>query len=862
MSVVGFDLGNQSCYIAVARSGGIETIANEYSDRNTPTYVSFGEKQRMMGISAKNQVVVNIKNTVYGFKRLIGRKYDDPFVQAEKAKYPYEVASLPNGNAAIKVRYLGEEEMFSMQQVTGMMLTRLKETAEAALGRKVVDCVLSVPNFYTDAERRAVLDAAQITELNCLRLMNDTTAVALAYGIYKQDLPPPEEKPRNVIFVDMGHSALQVAACAFNKGKLKMLATASATSIGGGTFDRILADHFAAEFKTKYKVDAKSNPRAYTRLLTECEKVKKQMSVNTNTLQLNIECFMDDKDVSGRINRTDFEQLAAHVLSQLEAPLKQVLAESKLKKDDIESVEIIGGSTRVSGVKDIIRKVFGKDVSTTLNQDEAVARGCALQCAILSPTFRVREFAITDLTPYPIKLTWNASLDEEGEMEVFSRNHQAPFSKMLTFYRQEPFELEAAYADLKHLPYPDPHIGQFAISKVTPNAAGESSKVKVKVRVNIHGVVSLPSASMVEKIQETETPEQNGPEPMETDQNGDQNSKKENSGNEQTQEEPIKQEKPDETPMDTDAEAQKNQNAAATEGATDGPTEGDKKPEDNKGEGDEKKTDAQPKKKKQVKMTDLPIEVHVNKFTPEELNLAVEKEGKMVMQDKLEKERGESKNALESYVYDMRSKIYDTYEKFVSEKEKEKFSKLLDGTEDWLYEDGEDEKKQVYIDRLASLKKIGDPIVTRHREAELRPKAFEELGTTILHIRKALELYAQKDEKYDHIPEEEIKKVEKWLKEKDKWFNEKLNAQNQLAINQNPVVLADQILTEKKFLESNCNPILNKPKPKEEPPKEEEKKETKANENTEEVKKEETSQQEEEQKQSEDGKSEEHMDLD
>ncbi|XP_070553175.1 heat shock 70 kDa protein 4-like [Ptychodera flava] len=870
MSVVGFDLGNQSCYIALARAGGIETIANEYSDRCTPTCVSLGEKQRVMGVSAKNQMISNVKNTLHGFKRLLGRKFDDPLVQAEKVHLPYEVVKFQNGDAGIKANYLGDAEEFSIPQVVAMMLTKLKETAEANIGRKVVDCVLSVPNFYTDTERRALLDAAKISELNCLRLMNDTTAVALAYGIYKQDLPAPEEKPRNVIFVDMGHSALQVAACAFNKGKLKVLATSADPTLGGRDFDRVISNQFAEEFKKKYKIDAKSKPRALLRLLAESEKLKKQMSVNANLLPLNIECFMEDIDVSAKMKRADFEEMAADLLKRIEAPLRQVLADSKLKKEDVESVEIIGGSTRVPAVKEIIKKVFGKDPSTTLNQDEAVARGCALQCAILSPTFRVREFAITDVTAYPIKLTWKSSMEEESEMEVFSKNHQAPFSKMLTFYRQEPFDLEAVYIDPKSLPYPNPYIGRFTINKVTPNPQGESSKVKVKIRVNIHGVLTLPSASMVEKLPEQPEGEVNGPEPMETDQTEDQ--KKTEAGEEQNADKQNEQqanpEQNQEAAMETDqTEAPKTENDDDAARAT--PEE--EKKENTDAKNGEKKAEPQSKKsKKQVKMIDLPIDIHVNRFTTGQINLAVEKEGKMIMQDKQEKDRIDSKNSVEEYVYDMRNKLYERYEKFISEKDRETFSKLLDDTENWLYEDGEDEKKQVYIDKLASLKKLGNPVVNRYQEDELRPKAFEEFGSALQQVRKVLDLYAQKDEKYDHIPEEDMKKVEKALKEKQKWYDTKLNAQNQLAPHQNPAVMSDQILTEKKNLETVCNPIINKPKPKVEPPKDDKKEEKKEGESGDakpegaatQPEQEQQPQQQQQQQPQQESKSQEDMDLD
>ncbi|XP_025032818.1 heat shock 70 kDa protein 4L-like isoform X2 [Python bivittatus] len=379
MSVVGIDLGFQNCYIAVARSGGIETIANEYSDRCTPACISLGSKSRTIGNAAKSQIITNIKNTLHGFKKLHGRAFDDPFIKAERHKLPYELQKLPNGSVGVKVRYLDEERLFAIEQVTGMLLVKLKETSESALKKPVADCVISIPSFFTDAERRSVIAAVQVAGLNCLRLMNETTAVALAYGIYKQDLPNLEERPRNVVFVDMGHSAYQISVCAFNKGKLKVLATTFDPFLGGRNFDDALVDYFCEEFRIKYKLNVKDNARALLRLYQECEKLKKLMSANASDLPLNIECFMNDIDVSSKMNRAQFEQLCASLLARVEPPLRAVMEQAKLQCEDIYSIEIVGGATRIPAVKEQICKFFCKDISTTLNADEAVARGCALQ---------------------------------------------------------------------------------------------------------------------------------------------------------------------------------------------------------------------------------------------------------------------------------------------------------------------------------------------------------------------------------------------------------------------------------------------------------------------------------------------------
>ncbi|EAX08477.1 heat shock protein 105 kDa isoform X3 [Pongo pygmaeus] len=767
MSVVGLDVGSQSCYIAVARAGGIETIANEFSDRCTPSVISFGSKNRTIGVAAKNQQITHANNTVSNFKRFHGRAFNDPFIQKEKENLSYDLVPLKNGGVGIKVMYMGEEHLFSVEQITAMLLTKLKETAENSLKKPVTDCVISVPSFFTDAERRSVLDAAQIVGLNCLRLMNDMTAVALNYGIYKQDLPSLDEKPRIVVFVDMGHSAFQVSACAFNKGKLKVLGTAFDPFLGGKNFDEKLVEHFCAEFKTKYKLDAKSKIRALLRLYQECEKLKKLMSSNSTDLPLNIECFMNDKDVSGKMNRSQFEELCAELLQKIEVPLYSLLEQTHLKVEDVSAVEIVGGATRIPAVKERIAKFFGKDISTTLNADEAVARGCALQCAILSPAFKVREFSVTDAVPFPISLIWNHdSEDTEGVHEVFSRNHAAPFSKVLTFLRRGPFELEAFYSDPQGVPYPEAKIGRFVVQNVSAQKDGEKSRVKVKVRVNTHGIFTISTASMVEKVP-TEENEMSSEADME-----------------------CLNQRPPENP-DTDA--------------------------------NEKKVDQPPEAKKpkiKVVNVELPIEANlVWQLGKDLLNMYIETEGKMIMQDKLEKERNDAKNAVEEYVYEFRDKLCGPYEKFICEQDHQNFLRLLTETEDWLYEEGEDQAKQAYVDKLEELMKIGTPVKVRFQEAEERPKMFEELGQRLQHYAKIAADFRNKDEKYNHIDESEMKKVEKSVNEVMEWMNNVMNAQAKKSLDQDPVVRAQEIKTKIKELNNTCEPVVTQPKPKIESPK-------------------------------------------
>uniref|UniRef100_A0A673JTE3 Heat shock 70 kDa protein 4-like n=1 Tax=Sinocyclocheilus rhinocerous TaxID=307959 RepID=A0A673JTE3_9TELE len=758
MSVVGFDVGFLSCYVAVARAGGIETAANEYSDR---TCVSFGPRNRSIGAAAKSQMVTNCKNTVQGFKRFHGRAFSDPFVQNLKSSLVYDLSQMPSGTTGIKVMYMEEEKVFSIEQITAMLLTKLKETAESALKKPVADCVISVPCFYTDAERRSVIDAAQIAGLNCLRLMNETTAVALAYGIYKQDLPTPEEKPRTVVFVDIGHSGYQVSVCAFNKGKLKILATAFDPEMGGKDFDERLVKHFCEEFAVKYKLDVKSKPRALVRLYQECEKLKKLMSANSSDLPLNIECFMNDIDVSSKLNRAQFEEMCADILARVEPPLRSLLEQAHLKKDDIHAVEIVGGASRMPAIKERINKFFGKEPSTTLNADEAVARGCALQCAILSPAFKVREFSTTDVVPFPISLKWNSAAEDGVRYKHVTFTHHSR-----------------------------------SLWKRTTTASGESSKIKVKVRVNIHGIFSVSSASLVE-VQKSEEEEES----MDTEHS----TEKENEVLlQQRKSESICS--PQQQPISHShiCSAYFDLKTSAEEGRQ------------------EKKSDQPPQAKKakvKTKVLELPIENNPQwQLANDMLNLFVESEGKMIMQDKLEKERNDAKNYVEEYVYEMRDKLHGIFEKFVNENA---LSLKLEDTEVWLYEDGEDQPKQVYIDKLVDLKSLGQPIQDRYTEFEERPKAFDELGRQLQQYMKIVEAYKTKEEQYDHLEEAEVQKVDRMVNDVMIWMNSKMNQQSKQSLAVEPVVKTTEIQAKTRELFSTCNPIVTKPKPKVDLPKEE-----------------------------------------
>ncbi|EMR08834.1 hypothetical protein PNEG_02621 [Pneumocystis murina B123] len=666
MSVVGIDFGSSKTVIAVAQRGNVDILVNEVSNRSTPSMVSFGSKNRYLGESAKTQEISNFKNTVSCIKRLIGRKYTDPEILLIEKDYVGAQLVDINGQVGVKVNFLGKEEYFTATQIAAMYFTKIKQTFQKEQTKGIPDVVISVPSWFTDSQRRGILDAAEIAGLNTLRIMNDITAAALSYGITKTDLP--EDKSRIVCFIDIGHSNYSVSIVAFKKGQLTVKSSAYDRNFGGRDFDKVLVNHFAKELLDKYKIDINSNAKAKYRMTVAVEKLKKILSANA-VAPISLESLMNDVDVNSLISREDMEKLAQCLFNRITFPLREALDSAGMTIADIDSIEMIGGCTRIPSIKEKISSFFGKPLSFTLNQDEAVARGCAFACAILSPIFKVREFSIHDLTLYPIQFSWEAShevSDEETNLIVFPKNNVVPSTKILTFYRKEPFTIEASYADPSTLPGSfNTWIGRYHIKNVVPDVNNDFSVIKVRARLNLHGLLSLEHAYIVEEqeIEEVVSKE------------------------ESTDKEPKGEEKvngvvfPDS--MDVEQE----------------------KPETRK-------------VKKLVKKKDLTIVSENVSLDIDTLKILKEREEAMILEDKIIANTENQKNALEEYIYDMRSKLYDLYADYASNEEKVGLEKLLNETEEWLYDEGEDTTKAIYKSKLDDLIKFAAPIVQRKFDAD------------------------------------------------------------------------------------------------------------------------------------------------
>lgn len=744
MSVIGFDVGNDNCVIAAVKQRGIDVLLNDESSRETPAVVSFGEKQRFLGSAGAASAALHTKSTISQVKRLIGRDFRQPDVQEDLNRLPFATSEGPDGRILIHIRFMNEDRIFTPVQILGMILSHLKQAAEKNLQSAVTDCVIGIPSYFTDSQRRAYLDAASIAGLKPLRLMHDLAATALGYGIYKTDLPNSRE-PIHVAFVDIGQCDTQVSVVAFETGQMRVLSHASDPNLGGRDFDEVLFRYFAEQFKEQYKIDVYCNSRACIRLRSSCEKLKKVLSANAEA-PLSIECLMDEKDVKGFIKREEFERLSSSLLERVLVPCKKAVLDTGLLVDRIHSVELVGSGSRIPSIAKILSGFFKRDPSRSLNASECVARGCALQCAMLSPIFRVRDYEVQDSFPFSIGFS-----SEEGPISTLSNNilfrkgQPFPSIKILKFQRSNTFHLEAFYANQTELPAgTSPKISCF---KIAPFQVPQIDKIKckVKLRLNLHGIVYVESSTLIE------------------DEISD----------------PISSDKSS-TNMDN-AEPETAAAASAENGAS----------HDGR------------RKSRSSRRHDIPVsEIMHGGMSKADLLGAQEQEKLLAYQDKVMEQTKDKKNALEAYVYEVRNKLFEEYKSFSTDKEKEEISRSLQQTEEWLYEDGDDETEKVYTTKLHELAQLVDPIENRCKDVEARGQATRKLLACIVEHRTAAR----------SLPTFERDVVIDECNNAEQWLMDGSQLQDELPKHADPILWSHEIVKTAETLDMTCRNILRKSK--------------------------------------------------
>ncbi|KAF8391557.1 hypothetical protein HHK36_023863 [Tetracentron sinense] len=767
MSVVGFDIGNDNCVIAVVKQRGIDVLLNDESKRETHSVVSFGEKQRFLGSAGAASATMNPKSTISQVKRLIGRNFRQPDVQNELRLFPFQTSESPDGGILIHLQYMGETHTFTPVQILAMLFSHLKQIAEKNLETPISDCVIGIPSYFTDLQRRAYLNAAAIAGLNTLRLMHDCTATALGYGIYKTDFS--NVGPTYVVFIDIGHCDTQVSVASFEAGHMRILSHAFDRSLGGRDFDEILFSYFAEQFREQYNIDVYSNIKACIRLRAACEKLKKVLSANAEA-PLNIECLMDEKDVKGFIKRDDFEKMSSSLLERISVSCSEALANASLTVDKIHSVELVGSGSRVPAIRRMLASLFRREPGRTLNASECVARGCALQCAMLSPIFRVREYElifspsicchsqIQDSFPFSIGFS-----SDEGPIctvsngILFPPGQPIPSVKMLTFYRSKIFHMEAFYANQSELPSGvSPKISCFTIGPFQLSHS-EKAKVKVRVQLNLHGIVTVESASLIEDHIDDQVTRGNAP--MNLDKvEGDSVSGRVDA-------------------VANNAEDGSFAHSKSIFTAADGI-----------------------RKVRATRRIEIPVSENIySGMTKAELSEAQERELQLAQQDRYMEHTKDKKNALESYVYEMRNKLLETYRSFASESEREEISRNLQQTEEWLYEDGDDESDKVYTGILEDLKEMVDPIENRFKDEEARAQATRDLLKCIVDYSMAV----------TSVPESDRDAVINECNKAQQWLREKTQQQDSLPKNTDPILWSSEIKRRVEYLDEYCSRISN-----------------------------------------------------
>jgi heat shock 70kDa protein 4 len=700
-----------------------------------------------------------VTNTFTGMKLLVGRQFDDADVQRELSRFPFKAVKMPHGGVGVAVWYNDEEIIVSVEHLMAMMLVKGKEiSTNASAGVSLADSVLAVPHWYTDAQRRGILHACEIASLNCLKVTNESNAIALSYGIFKSAKKLfSETEPTHIMFVDLGYSGYCVTVVDFIQEKMNVRSTVCDREVSGRDFDDVIIEFLAETFQKKTGIDVRRNKKAVLKLQAAAEKAKKTLSPSGVTeASVSVECLAEDIDLNVILTRDEFESRAQKLVQRLPVAVHKALQEAGLSREQLSEIEIVGGSSRINIVKRVLGEALGLDASamnfglkTTMNADEAVARGAALQCAMLSSRMKVKPFSIIDRVTYGIVAQFDngdAAVDEAKGTTValYQRGDELPHKPRRITFRNKThdFSITCAYDDqsVDILPAGESRfIGKFTV-KVPANTA--PSDVRVTFNLDKHGLLHVQSAQLMEEVSAEEAAKAAA------------------------------------------EEAKNNTNAASNE---------------------EGKDD-----KKKYRKVDLQVVSEFPGLTREQIKTAIELEASMALEDKLIVETADKRNELESYIYAMRDKLDGVLRDFTAASEKQQFKDKINSAEDWLYNEGFDTTKQQYAKKIEELRAVGDKIEHRYNENTHRPGVAKSLRDQVEMCRKFAANY---DEAHAHITDDERDRVRAAADEAERWLHDMLEKQGALSLSADPALTCEAIQNKRKTLFNTTNPIMIKPKP-------------------------------------------------
>ncbi|BFU25794.1 heat shock protein 70, putative [Entamoeba histolytica HM-1:IMSS-B] len=739
---VGIDIGNRNITVAVVRKKGIDIVVNEVSNRQTPTFVSFNDKERAIGEAGFSLYLRNVKNTVVDVKRLIGRQYDCPDVQTELKELPYQTVKLEDGMIGMKVMMRGEQKVFRPEQIIAMLLIQIKQFTEEYTKDIFTDCVISVPGYFTENQRIAMLDAAKIAGISCLRLMNEHTATALAYGIYKTDLS--ETEPRPVVILDVGHCNTTCSVISLLKSKMKVLAVEYNWKLGGRNYDEALGQFVRADIQQKWKIDPMNNLRMWNRILSGIEKsVKRVISSGSPKAILNLDTLYEERDYHMEFTREKFDELTCHLNNEIIELIKRTITKAGMTIEQIHSIEITGSGTRLNTLQDAIVKTLNKPLSKTINCEESIARGCAIACAELQPYFKVRDYVVEDIPPYEINMGFKTDNKTVAPMKFISKDSSFPITRVLKIKDANGLHVDVNYSD-NNVFFPGTLNSGITLDVLElPKAQTKTPELKLRIALNKSGILELVDALLCEQVEEEveekeviEVPEEVKEEPKAPVQ--------------------AETEKKEEPKAPVQAETEKKEEPKKME---------EEKPKEEKKVKMVKKTITKKVKKMVNKEYPVKVNVHSVGMCEKDISKYLAEEAQMQVDDKLFIDTAHAKNNLEAFVYSMKDKLlFGCLAEFTTEEEASKISNELEKYVDWLYEDGENETKSVYLAKLAEAEKLVKHIVAKKEEKE-RKIAEEKRKKEEEEKKKKAEEEAKKKaeeekKKTEEKPKEESKKME------------------------------------------------------------------------------------------------------